>query len=344
MAQWYSMGQQYYQPQQQLGQLSDPPYAPLPHPAYLAPAYSHAPYAYASVPMTVNGMPHVWVPVKLNAAAAPYPQPFSQMPMQQPLTSGRHVPFQEAPQCRVPSRRTPEHDPLQMTWPDSPVNLSTNGQPHACSSDWDGHTRGEHSSWHTASRSDPSPPMTPAAGYSSLTQQAHAALSRQLVQMSISDEAASSSGTAFQGRSDTSVTSSVPADISEAAEVSEHRAIDDPARQCGSTTLQRPSMTQEDGAEAVEGSATWQWLTEGLLKEVMSQLPKHCRKRCRLICKRWQSVLDLHIQVMLQLSSTHALTCSNHSLRLSSAHTQSDAVCMQQLQQAVQWPGLCCWR
>ena len=286
MAQWYALGQQYFQSQQQLGQLPDMPYGALPHPAYLASAYCQAPYAYGGVPIAVNGMPQLWMPVKLNAAAAPYPQTFGQMQAQQALNLGQQIPFREAPQRRAPSMRTPDHDPLQMAWPDSPAGPQSSGRAHDTSAGWDAQAQSRHNSWHTASHSNPSPPRTPAAGD----------CSRQFEQLSLSDEAASSHTPAFPARSDTSVTSSAPADTaatSEAAELSDHEA-DDLNGQYGSIPPQ-----QDCENDAVMGEAVWQWLTEGLLKDVISKLPQHCRKRCRLTCKRWRNTLDLHIQVHL---------------------------------------------
>ncbi|DBB09271.1 TPA: hypothetical protein ACH3X3_007853 [Trebouxia sp. C0006] len=299
MAQWYALGQQYYQPQQQLGQLPDMPYGALPHPAYLASAYCHAPYAYAGVPMAVNGMPQLWMPVKLNAAAAPYPQTFGQMQAQQALNLGQHIPFREAPQRRAPSRRTPDHDPLQMAWPDSPAGPQPSGQAHGTSAAWNTQAQSRHNSWRTASQSNPSPPQTPAA----------ADCSRQFEQMSLSDEAASSHTPALPGRSDTSVISSAPAGIaaaSEAAESSDHDAADDLDGQYGSNPAQQAQQSlvaEKYETDAVMGEAAWQWLTEGLLKDVISKMPQHCRKRCRLTCKRWRNTLDLHIQ---ELAPSHA--------------------------------------
>ena len=46
----------------------------------------------------------------------------------------------------------------------------------------------------------------------------------------------------------------------------------------------------------------WQWLTLGLLRDAMAELPPHCRKRCRLVCKRWRATMDLSVQVVLDLS------------------------------------------
>lgn len=295
MAQWYALGQQYYQPQQQLGQLPDMPYGALPHPAYLASAYCLAPYAYAGVPMAVNGMPQLWMPVKVNAAAAPYPQTFGQMQAQQALHLGQHIPFREAPQRRAPSRRPPDHDPLQMAWPDSPADPQPSNQAQGTSAAWNAQALSRHNSWRTASQSNPSPPQTPAAGD----------CSRQFEQMSLSDEAASSHTPALPGRSDTSVISSAPAGTaaaSEAAESSDHDAADDLGGQYGSILAQQAQQSlvaEKDETDAVMGEAAWQWLTEGLLKDVISKMPQHCRKRCRLTCKRWRNTLDLHIQVHL---------------------------------------------
>ena len=303
MAQWYALGQQYFQSQQQLGQLPDMPYGALPHPAYLATAYCHAPYAYAGVPMAVNGMPQLWMPVKLNAAAAPYPQTFGQMQAQQALNLGQQIPFREAPQRRAPSRRAPDHDPLQMAWPNSPADPQPSGRPHSTSAGWDAQAQSRHNSWHTASHSNASPPGTPAAGD----------CSRQFAQLSLSDEAASSHTPAFPGRSDTSVTSSAPADTvatSEAAGSSDHDAADDLNGQYGSSPAQQAQqalVVKKCENDAVMGEAAWQWLIEGLLKDVISKLPQHCHKRCRLTCKRWRNTLDLHIQVHLpRLPFLHA--------------------------------------
>ncbi|DBA97456.1 TPA: hypothetical protein ACH3X1_015172 [Trebouxia sp. C0004] len=296
MAQWYAVGQQYFQSQQQLGQLPDMPYGALPHPAYLAPAYCHAPYTYGGIPIAVNGMPQLWMPVKLNAAAAPYPQTFAQMQAQQALNLGHQVSFRETPQHRPLNRRTPRHDPLQMAWPDNPAGPQPNGQAQGTSAGWDAPAQSMHSSWCTASHSNPSPP---AAGD----------CSRQFEQLSLSDEAASSHTTAFPERSDTSVASSAPADTaaaSEAAEAANHDAADDLNEQCGSSPAQQAQQSdvvKNYGNDAVMGAAAWQWLTEALLKVVISKLPQHCRKRCRLTCKRWRHTLDLHIQ---ELAPSHA--------------------------------------
>ena len=57
-------------------------------------------------------------------------------------------------------------------------------------------------------------------------------------------------------------------------------------------------LEQPSGQSNGEGSC-WQGLTEGLLKDVMGLLPEHCNKRCRLVCRRWQQVLDANLQVCL---------------------------------------------
>jgi len=302
MAQWYAVGQQYFQSQQQLGQLPDMPYGALPHPAYLASANCHAPYAYGVVPMAINGMPQMWMPVKFNAAATPYPQTFGQMQAQQALNLGQQIPFREAPQRRAPSRRAPDHDPLQMAWPNSPADPQPSGRPHSTSAGWDAQAQSRHNSWHTASHSNASPPGTPAAGD----------CSRQFAQLSLSDEAASSHTPAFPGRSDTSVTSSAPADTVATSEAgsSDHDAADDLNGQYGSSPAQQAQqalVVKKCENDAVMGEAAWQWLIEGLLKDVISKLPQHCHKRCRLTCKRWRNTLDLHIQVHLpRLPFLHA--------------------------------------
>ncbi len=303
MAHWYPVGQHYFAPQQQqLGQLPDIPYGSLQHPACLAPSYNHMPYAYGSVPMTVNGVPHVWVPVKLTPEAAPYPQTYGQMQAQQAVNSAQQIPYREAPRP-AHSRCMLESDPLQMAWPDSPMTAHQNGQVQNRVTDWG--TNHSEPSWNTASRSTPSPPRTPAAaGYCNHTQQAQAAFSRQLAQMSLSDEPASSQHSALPGRSDASVSSSAPAEMcatSEAAESADDDASGEQATleaQCSSSSTAQQSGARGSSQGVTEAAGlTWQWLTEGLLKDVMSKLPQHCRKRCRLICKRWKATMDLHIRV-----------------------------------------------
>ena len=315
MAHWYPVGQHYTQPQQP-GQVPDIAYGPLAQPACLAPAYSQMPYVYGSVPMTVNGMQHVWVPFKFASEAMPYSQAFSQVQVQHASNVRQQIPFRGA-QRSGPSRSLPEHDPLQMTWPDSPMTVQSDARlQHRSTSS--GTSRTELSQ-HSASDSTPNAPQTPADGDCSHTQHAQAAFSRQLAHMSLSAKPASSHSSDHHSRCNGSTTSSTPADMlgssSEAAESADQDATHGQTvqiSQCISSTTQRIAGggDREGGGAELTGPA-WQWLTEGLLKDVMSKLPQHCLKRFRLICKRWRSAMDLHTQVHLMLR--HARLLFKHS-------------------------------
>ena len=51
------------------------------------------------------------------------------------------------------------------------------------------------------------------------------------------------------------------------------------------------------GEQCREAGDQWEWLTEGLLKEVMGHLHPHSLRRMRLVCQRWRRVVDSHVQV-----------------------------------------------
>lgn len=52
------------------------------------------------------------------------------------------------------------------------------------------------------------------------------------------------------------------------------------------------------GEQCREAGDQWEWLTEGLLKEVMGHLHPHSLRRMRLVCQRWRRVVDSHVQVL----------------------------------------------
>ena len=298
MAHWYPGPQQMLPQQQQFGQNADTAYGPLPHPVCLAPPPYPPPYTYGNVSMGPNAIHHVWVPVKVASGPAPYPYCYAQVQPHPNLNFQPPMPYREA---RRPASASGfhEHDPLQMAWPDSPLsahppNLTQHrgdewGPPRQQLSRQCPPTNGQcpSHSRQCPSHSTVTPPQTPAPADScQCSQQAHHALNKQLAQLAAQDDTSSSHSTGFAGRSDRSVSSCNPGSSGAA----------DSADITAAVVAVADAADSDD--HVADGSApAWQWLTVGLLRDVMSELPQHCRKRCRLICKRWRAILDLSVEV-----------------------------------------------
>ena len=308
MANWYpGVQQMLHQHQQQPGQHPDIAYAAVPQPVCLAPPlYPQVSYAYNGMPLTATTMQHVWVPIKVNSDLAPYPYCYGHMQAQHSLNFRQQMPYREV-RRPASARSSNELDPLQMAWPDSPMTAQSSHLTRQRTTEW-APPRQQISRPPTSNHSV-TPPHTPFPVDScQRSQLLHSATNKQLAHLSLNDDTNSTYSTAFAGRSDASVSSSAsPADAlasSEAAGSSEP-----PIRT--TTTGQAQDCTQAAGATAAAAEhvedgvvPAWQWLTVGLLRDVMSELPKHCRKRCRLICKRWRATMDVSVQVQLLACST----------------------------------------
>lgn len=300
------MVQQQQQQQHRLGHLSSIAYGAMPHlGCFLAPPYPAVPYAYSSAPLAVNGAQHVWVPVQINCDAAPYPHFYGQMPYPQSLHPGQQITYREMRQPAT-ARSSHESDPLQMAWPDSPGTAAHSFHLHHQPGSADGApsrhpgSRGAPSNWSTATPSHhPAPAHSPRHSDQPLTP-----LNKQPAHLSVCDDTASSSySTASPGR---------PATAAE-----HHQATSESAQSeedsISITHALRDihlTMAAADDEGIVDGvEPAWQWLTLGLLRDVMAQLPPHCRKRCRLVCKRWRATMDVSMQVGFGLV-THVKCCS----------------------------------
>ena len=305
MAHWYSNDfhvrqQQQQQQQHQLGHHSGIAYGALPHLGCFMPSpYPAVPYAYSSAPLAVNGTQHVWVPVQINCDAAPYPHFYGQMPYPQGLHSGPQVPYREAPRPATARSSHDGGDPLQMAWPGSPVtaqqSFSLHHQPsHAVLPRQQGSRRAP-PNWNTAA------PLHPSAPADSLrhSDQPLTPLTHQAAHLTLCDDTASSYGTASPGRLATAAEHH-PATSESVQSEEDGTSITHGLRGIHLT------MAVDDDEGIVDGvEPAWQWLTLGLLRDVMAQLPPHCRKRCRLVCKRWRATMDVSMQVGVGLV-THA--------------------------------------
>lgn len=294
MAHWYPFAQPYFQPQPhpQLGLVPDATYGCMPHPACLVPAPTA--YAYGSHPMGMQPVPHFWVPFKLVPETGHYPYLAGQLQAQQAVEHERQPPYREGQRLHFPPRHascqmTGSEASMHATWPDSPMTAQLQGR----SASWATEPAAHDCCAHTCS--SPSPPQTPGPKHPNQD-----ALGTQLAQLRVSQRAVPASG-----RSDQSATNCAPSCSSSGLLAPDHlqaasRHKSQPKHVLGSgdsSTAQPGAAAKGFDAEAGASSSAWQWLTEALLKEVMGQLPQHCRKRCRLVCKRWRSIMDLHIQV-----------------------------------------------
>lgn len=320
MAQWYSSDFQVIQQQrqQQLGHHSSIAYGAVPHlGCFMAPPYPAIPYAYSSAPLHVNGAQHVWVPVQINCDAAAYPHFYGQMPYPQSLHPGQQIPYREV---RRPAAAMSSHegDPLQMAWPESPVtarqsfSLHHPPGPADRALPWQQGSRPAPFNWSsTAHPSHPAPAHTLRHSGQPLTP-----LNNQPAHLTLCDDTASSFSTAFPRRPDTAAEhhqATSESALSEGDGVSITHALHD----------MHLTMAPDDDEGMVDGlEPAWQWLTLGLLRDVMAQLPPHCRKRCRLVCKRWRATMDVSMQVAFNLffmrTVDHAVLHSMlhiHSLR-----------------------------
>lgn len=314
MAHWYpldhQMLQQQQQQQQQLGQHSALAYGALPHLAcMLPPAYPPVQYAYSSMPVTVNGVQHVWVPWKINCDPAPYAH-YGQMHLPHSSSVGQQIPYSEG--RRPAAVRSSHHsDPLQMAWPDSPTTAQSSNH-HLQQGSTQGATPRQQISRRASPNcvATPSQPLLPADNPQG-PQQPSSAVSDQLAPISLSDDLGSSYSTASPSRPNAAGTTSTS--------VKHHASSESTTSAEGVVCTGRATQdTQNSMAVAardehvVDGPGpAWQWLTLGLLRDVMAELPPHCRKRCRLVCKRWQTTVDMTVQVATLprfLSENHTCT------------------------------------
>lgn len=311
MAHWYPGPHQIlHQHQQQPGQHPDIAYAAVPQPSLAPPLYPQVSYAYGGMPLTATAMQHVWVPIKLNLDPAAYPY-YGHMQAQQNLNFRQQMPYREV-RRPASARSSNGQDPLQMAWPDSPMTAQSVNLAQQRSTTWA--PPRQQISRHVSSNSTVTLPQTPAPVDSCPPSQlAQNAINKQLAHVSPNDDITSSYSTAFASRSDASVTSSTtPTEgclaSSEAVGSSEGVYDSGQASVCTQTAAAAGEHVEDGVAPA------WQWLTVGLLRDVMSELPKHCRKRCRLICKRWKATMDVSVQAQ-------ALVClTNHFLVFLQGH------------------------
>ena len=299
MAHWYP--QDYpvlqQQQQQQLGRHSAITYGALPHPACLLPAlYPPLQYAYSSTPVAVNGVHHVWVPFNLNCDPPPYPHFYGQMPLQPSLNAGQQIPYRE-PRRSASMARSHEIDPLQMTWPESPMSAQSFSHHHQQRSlDWA--IPRQPISRRAPPNCTAAPSQHPSPAGSNWCPQHPQALNKQLAHPSPCDDSLSSYSAVSPGTPDMAVTRSTPADHQAGSESS--KSVDAGVGTSHDTHLTADLATDEE--HVVDGTEpAWQWLTLGLLRDVMAELPLHCRKRCRLVCKRWRATMDLSVQVAILL-------------------------------------------
>ena len=308
MGHWIPFGHPYYPPQPHL--YPDVAYGCMPHPACLVPSHPSSAYAYGSTPMVMQPITHVWVPYKLMPEAALYPHPGSYSQPQQAPNFGRQLPQREPqrpPSGRPISEHAPEHEAMQMAWPESPLTAQANAQ-----------LQGRSAGWATqAAAHERRLPSTNSPGHQHVSDPRHAqaaTLSSQLAQAHISSRAASAAQAHTASDSfGISVMHHMPHYRSHspqsAASAQTTSSANDQTfytHSTGSSLEHRVSVGSGNDQATADGNSAWQWLTEALLKEVMSQLPQHCRKRCRLVCKRWRSTMDLHIQVLFHT----CLVCS----------------------------------
>lgn len=302
MAHWYAADtHQQQQQQQQLGHHSGIAYGVLPHLAcFLPPPYPTAQYPAYTAPAAVTGMPHVWVPVQINCDAAPYPGFYGQIHYPHSLHPGQQIPCTQARRPAA-ARSSQVSDPLQMAWPDSPAAAQTfSHHDQQGSADWA--ARRQQVSRHAPAncKATLSQPSTPAYSLQD-SQQPQTPLNKQPAHLVLCDDTASSYSTASLGRPDTNATSSLPPEHQASLECTRSAEAGVSAWHASDDTH---SIVAADW-ECVDDNVTepaWQWLTLGLLREVMAELPQHCRKRCRLVCKRWRATMDLSVQVVLDLS------------------------------------------
>lgn len=294
MAYWYPVDQQMLQQQQQ--QLGPHPafaYGALPHLACLPPLpYPPVQYAYSSTPVAMNGMQPVWIPWKVACDPAPYSH-YGQIHL--PHSGQQQMPYRD---CRQPaSARSSHHsDPLQMAWPESPM-VAQSFSHHQQQRVVDGATPRQQSSRHASINcvAVPSQPLLPAHN-SQCSQQPSNALSDHLAPLSLCDNSVSSNSTAFPGRSDVGVTSSIAERHASSGSITSAEDTAGAGRVVHDTQCSIDVAAEHEHAVDGMGPA-WQWLTLGLLRDIMAELPLHCRKRCRLVCKRWRTTMDLTVQV-----------------------------------------------
>ena len=316
MAHWFPFAQPYFQPQPQpqLGLYPDATYGCVPHPACLVPSQPPAAYAYGSTPMGMQPVSHVWIPFKLVPEGLPYPNAVSQLQSQQ--SYGQQLPYMEAqrmPASRPAPHYASDHD-LQMAWPDSPLTAHRNAQLQGQTNT---QLQGRSAEWATYPSVHDSCLPSSDSPTPSQTQAHQAALSTQLSHLHISNRATAAASASQRvippSKSEANAPHCTPAPLSDTSDSlgpAYSSSVSDQDTQSGvglSSTAQRLVAEAEEDVGAEPGSSAWQWLTEALLKDVMSQLPQHCRKRCRLVCKRWRGMMDLHIQVKycLDVVTTH---------------------------------------
>ena len=241
-------------------------------------------------------MPHVWVPVQINCDAAPYPGFYGQMHYPQGLHPGQQIQYTEARRPAA-ARSSQASDPLQMAWPESPV-----AAPSFSYHDQQGALPRQQVSRHAPSDCKAmSSQLSAPADSLRHSQQPQTPLNKQPAHLTLCDDTASSYSTASPGRVETTATSSVPV---------EHQASSESTKSAeGGVSTSHASddthLTAAADDECVVDNVmelAWQWLTLGLLRDVMAELPPHCRKRCRLVCKRWRATMDLSVQVVLDVS------------------------------------------
>ncbi|KAL3149078.1 hypothetical protein ABBQ32_001921 [Trebouxia sp. C0010 RCD-2024] len=300
MAYWYPLDQQMLQQQQQqqLGPHSAFAYSALPHLACLPPSpYPPVQYAYSSTPVAVNGMQPVWVPWKVACDPAPYSH-YGQIHLPH---SGQQMPYRD---CRRPaSARSSYHsDPMQMAWPESPTAAQSFGH-HQQQRFADGATPRQQISRRASVNciAVPSQPLLPARNLQ-CSQQPSNALSDHLAPLSLCDNSVSSNSTAFPGGPDVGITSSTAEHHASSGSITSAEDIPSAGRAVHSTQCSMDAAAEDEHAVDGMGPA-WQWLTLGLLRDIMAELPPHCRKRCRLVCKRWRTTMDVTVQ---ELAPKHA--------------------------------------
>ena len=311
MAQWYPADHQViHQPQQQQQQQqqawhhSGIAHGALPHLAcFIPPPYPAAQYPAYSTPAAFNGMSHIWLPVQINCDAAPYPGFYRQMHYPHSLHPGQ--PYREARRPAAASS-SQARDSLQMAWPDSPVSAQPFSHHHQQGSADCAPARQQVSRPAPCDRK--ATPPQPSASADSLrhSQQPQTPLNKQPAHLALCDDTASSYSTASPGKANTTATSSVPA---------EHQASSESAKSAdsGVSTSHASDDTHltaaADDERVVDNGLepAWHWLALGLLRDIMAQLPPHCRPRCRLVCKQWRATMDLSVQVFLD-------TCLSYSV------------------------------